>query len=152
MENNILGIGRTISSQRAHQKTLKEWARPNGNEVVPACQKLNKSKADPHNTKGWRPAIPTQTFFERLEGENRHKVSGAVENNPLFLRSFTWLPSISQVRKGKHLVLSLSRSMTRQEGSGQGPAAAPFGNDSVTRSKGRFSLFHQLDLKRHLTS
>lgn len=37
-------------------------------------------------------------------------------------------------------------------GSGQGPAAAPFGNDSVTISKGRFLLFHQLDLRRHLTS
>lgn len=37
-------------------------------------------------------------------------------------------------------------------GSGQGPAAAPFGNDSVTVSKGRFFLFHQLDLRWHLTS
>lgn len=37
-------------------------------------------------------------------------------------------------------------------GGGQGPAAAPFNNDSVTRSKGSFLLFHQLDLKRHLTS
>lgn len=84
---------------------------------------------------------------------DRLKVTGAFSKQwkiiLFFLRSFTWLPSVSQVRKGKHLVLSLSRSMTRQEGSGQGPDAAPFGNDSVTRSKGRLLLFHQLDLRRH---
>lgn len=46
-------------------------------------------KADPQNTKGWRPAIPTQTPFERLEGLNGQAQGiwgffQTVENNPLF--------------------------------------------------------------------
>lgn len=48
-----------------------------------------KVKADPQNTKGWRPAIPTQIFFERLQGENGQAQGiwgffQTVENNPLF--------------------------------------------------------------------
>lgn len=47
----------------------------------------------------------------------------------------------------------VSEQVNDQAGSsGQGPAAAPFGNDLVTRSKDRFLLFHHLDLRRHLTS
>lgn len=157
MENNILGMGRTISSQRAHQKTWKEEcrARPKPELSCTCLPETKQSKADPQNTKGWRPAISTQTFFDRLEGQAQGiwGLFQTVENKPLFfLSSFTWLPSVSGVRKGEHPCPVSEQVNDQAGGSGQGPAAAPFGNDSLTRSKGRFLLFHQLDLRTCLTS
>lgn len=50
----------------------------NGSEVVPACQKLNKSKADPQNIKGQRPAIQHRHSLRHLRDKtDGHKVSGA---------------------------------------------------------------------------
>lgn len=157
MENNILGMGRTIGSQRAHQKTWKEEcrARPKRELSCTCLPETNQSKADTQNTKGWRPAIPTQTLFERLEGQAQGiwDFFQTVENKPLlFLSSFTWLSSVSQSGKGS-IPCPVSEQFNDQAGgSGQRPAAAPFGNDSVTRSKGRFLLLHQLDLRGCLTS
>lgn len=120
MENNILGMGRTISSQRAHQKTWKEECRARlKQELSCTClPETKQSKADPQNTKGWRPAISTQTFFDRLEGQAQGiwGLFQTVENKPLFF----WAVShgshqYQRSGKGSTLVLSLSRSMTRQE-------------------------------------
>lgn len=111
----------------------------NGNEIVPACQKLNKSKADPQNTESQRPVIPTQTFFERLEGENG-QVQGiwgffqTVENNPFFFEQFHMGPiSITGQERGASCPVS-EQVNDQAGGSGQRPAAAAFGNDTMTRS------------------
>lgn len=77
-----------------------------------------------------------------------------VENNPLSFFEQFHVASISmtgQERGASHPVFEQVNDQAG--GSGQGPSAAPFGNDSVTRSKGiLLLLFHQLDLRRSLTS
>lgn len=112
--------GQSVPKDHTRKQKKNTGPDQNGSEVVPACQKRNKSKADPQNTESQRPVIPTQASFERLEGENGQAQGfrgffQTAENNLFFLSSFTWVPSVSQVRKGEHLVLSLSRAMTRQE-------------------------------------
>lgn len=73
--NTVCGVGKTFNSQKHTSKPVKNYPGPDQNsrrlQAVPVCQQLNKGNADPLNTKGRRPAIPTQTSSKRFEGENR---------------------------------------------------------------------------------
>lgn len=69
------GWGRQSIHKKHSSKPEKNNVGPDqkrsGAQAVPVCQKLNNGKADPQNTEGRRPAIPTQTSSERAEGQNR---------------------------------------------------------------------------------